>query len=545
MTGILIIGGYGGFGARLARRLAARGHRLIVAGRSLDKARRFCATLGDAEPARVDRTGDVADALATLRPDLVIDAAGPFQAGGHAVPRACIAAAIPYVDLADARGFVTGIGALDAAARAAGVAIVTGASSVPALSGAAVRAITQDMAAVRSVEMAITASNRAGAGPAVTRAVLSYAGQALPLWRGRRWATGFGWQKMRRMRFAVAGRPPLDRLVALADVPDLALMPSALPGAPAVTFGAGTELGFQNLFLWAASWPVRWGWIKGLVGAAPLLSRLQRLTIRLGGTRSAMRVAARGRRADGDVERCWTLLADHGDGPEIPTLAAVLVAEAILGGRIAPGAVAAHRLLELADFAPLFAELAVSDEIVERRLPPPLYRRVLGTGFDRLPPLVAAMHDICADDGAVGEGHVRRGRGPLAALAGAIMGFPPAGDHDLHVAFAVEDDGERWTRRFGGHAFSSRMTARAGLLVERFGPLRFGFALTADAEGLVMRLQRWSIAGVPLPLVLAPRLSGREWQEGDRFRFEVDAALPLIGRVVRYEGWLRTSSAEP
>lgn len=545
MSRILIIGGYGGFGARLARRLAARGHGVIVAGRSLDKARRFCATLPAAEPAALDRAADISAALAALRLDLVIDAAGPFQASDHAVPKACIAAAIPYVDLADARGFVGEIGALDAAARAAGIAIVAGASSVPALSGAAVRAITHDMAAVRSVEMAITASNRAGAGPSVTRAVLSYAGQALPLWRGRRWTTGFGWQEMRRARFAVTGQPVLDRWVALADVPDLALMPHALPGQPAVAFRAGTEFGFQNLFLWVASWPVRWCWIRGLEGAAPWLSRLQRLTIRLGGTRSAMRVTARGRRADGAVERRWTLLADRGDGPEIPTLAAVLIAEAILGGGIPPGATDASRLLALADFAPLFAELAVTQEIAEQALPPPLYRRLLGSAFDRLPPLVAALHDICADDGAEGEGHVTRGRGPLSALAGAIMGFPPAGDHPLHVAFTADESGERWTRRFGPHAFSSRLSARAGLLIERFGPIRFGFALVADADGLAMRLDRWSIAGLPLPLAFAPRLSGREWQEGDRFRFEVDAALPLVGRVVRYEGWLRTSSSQP
>lgn len=539
MTRILIIGGYGGFGARLARRLAARGHELIVAGRSLDKARRFCAALEGAEPTEIDRAGDIAATLAALRPDLVIDAAGPFQASSYAVPEACIAAAIPYVDLADARGFVGGIGALDAAARAAGVAIVTGASSVPALSGAAVRAITHDMAAVRSVEMAITASNRAGAGPSVTRAVLSYAGQALPLWRGRRWATGFGWQEMRRERFAVAGQPPLDRLVALADVPDLALMPPALPGEPAVTFRAGTELGFQNLSLWAASWLVRWRWIRELDGAAPLLSRLQRLTIRLGGTRSAMSVTARGRRAEGDVERRWTLLADRGDGPEIPTLAAVLIAEAILAGRIAPGATDASRLLALADFAPLFAELAVTHEIVERPLPPPLYRRLLGDRFDRLPPLVAALHDLCADDGAEGEGHVTRGRGPFAALAGAIMGLPPSGAYPLHVSFAADDEGERWTRRFGDHEFSSRLTAQDGLQVERFGPLRFGFAISADVEGLALRLRRWSLFGVPLPMALAPRLSGREWREGDRFRFAVDAALLVVGDVVRYEGWLR------
>jgi hypothetical protein len=46
-------------------------------------------------------------------PHLVIDAAGPFQGSDYRVPSACIAAAIPYLDLADARDFVCGIGALD------------------------------------------------------------------------------------------------------------------------------------------------------------------------------------------------------------------------------------------------------------------------------------------------------------------------------------------------------------------------------------------------------------------------------------------------
>ena len=134
MALILIIGGYGGFGARLARRLAARGHRLLVGGLDGAKAVRFCAGLDGAVPVVVDRTGDVATVLAEQRPDLVIDAAGPFQASDYRVPEACIAAGIAYLDLADARDFVCGIGALDAAAHAAGVAVIAGASSVPALS---------------------------------------------------------------------------------------------------------------------------------------------------------------------------------------------------------------------------------------------------------------------------------------------------------------------------------------------------------------------------------------------------------------------------
>ena len=45
MSRILVIGGYGGFGARLTRRLIAAGHDVLVAGRSADKAAAFCKRL--------------------------------------------------------------------------------------------------------------------------------------------------------------------------------------------------------------------------------------------------------------------------------------------------------------------------------------------------------------------------------------------------------------------------------------------------------------------------------------------------------------------
>ncbi len=118
MRRVLVIGGYGGFGARLSRRLAVAGHHVLVGGRSRDKAERFCAEFAHAEPAVVDRNRDVAAALARYRPDLVIDAAGPFQNSRFEVPLACIAASIPYLDLADARDFVMGVAPRLARSRA-------------------------------------------------------------------------------------------------------------------------------------------------------------------------------------------------------------------------------------------------------------------------------------------------------------------------------------------------------------------------------------------------------------------------------------------
>ena len=528
MSRILVIGGYGGFGARLSRRLLRAGHRVLVAGRRFDRAAAFCAGLEGAEPVVADRTSGIGMVLARERPDLVIDAAGPFQGSGYTVPEACIAMRIPYLDLADSRDFVTGIAALNKGA-AVTVPIVSGASSVPALSGAVARAL----AGVERVDIAISASNRAVAGPSVAAAILSYVGRPVRVWCGQRWTRATGWQELRRECFAIGeGRRALRRWIALAEVPDLSLLPELLPGRPATTFRAGTELGFQMLALWLLSWPVRWGWPGTLRGAAPWLHKLQRITGWAGSDRSAMSVTLVGT----GVRRRWTLIAEKGDGPEIPTLAAELLAGDILAGRVPPGARDASRLLTLDRFEPLFAGLAIRHAVREYAVDP-LYLRAMGTRFARLPEQVRAMHALCGDAGAEGEGAVRRGRG-LAWLVGRGMGFPPSGSYPLRVAFAASGGKERWTRDFGGHAFSSELSQAGQGVAERFGPLRFAFDLPSDGKGLRMVLRRWSAFGVPMPRLLGPRIIAREWQEDGRFRFEVGVALPLLGEVVHYTGWL-------
>ncbi len=533
MSRILVIGGYGGFGARLTRRLLAAGHEVVVAGRSAEKGAAFCVGLERCEAVVADRTNGIGMAIARIRPDLVIDAAGPFQNCGYTVPEACIAMRIPYLDLADARGFVTGIGSLDKAAKAAGIAVITGASSEPALSGAVARKLADGMESVAQVEIVISASNRAVGGASVARAILSYVGKPLRLWRGRRWGVGYGWQELRRERFVVAGQPVLRRRVALADVPAHDLLPAMLPGRPAVTFRAGTELGFQMLALWLASWLVRWGWITSLSGAARWLIPLQRLTRRIGRDCSAMSVTLRG----GRVERSWTLVASRGDGPEIPIFAAAILAEEILAGRVAPGARDAAGLLTLDQFEPLFTPLAMRHETREREVSP-LYARAMGSRFDLLPQAVRAMHEVNGDGGAAGEGSVKRGSHPLARLIGGIMRFPPEGDYPVRVGFAERCGKERWTRDFGGHRFSSELSRAGEGVAERFGPLRFMFDLPADETGLRMELRGWTVFGIPMPRVLGPRIAAREWQEGGRFRFEVGVCLPLIGPVVHYQGRL-------
>lgn len=334
---------------------------MLVAGRSADKAQAFAAALPGACGIAADRNHDLAPLLAAHRPLLVIDAAGPFQGSAYSVAEACIAAGVHYLDLADGREFVRGIGRYDAAARHAGVAVVSGASSVPALSGAVIRQLAAGMAKVDTVALTISASDRAVAGTSVSTAVLGYAGQPMPLWRGGRWITGTGWHEVRHAVYRLPGRPPLRRLVALVDVPDHSLWPERLPGRPEVTFRAGPEFGFQLLGVWLLSWAVKWGWVGTLAPLGRWLRPLQRLTAWACSDRSAMAVTVTG----GGTTARWTLIAERGDGPEIPVLAAQLLAREIAGGRLAPGARDAGGVLTLAQFAPLFADLAIVTGLAE------------------------------------------------------------------------------------------------------------------------------------------------------------------------------------
>ena len=535
---IIVLGGYGGFGARLSRRLAADGWEVFVAGRTARSAAEFAARLVNAKPLVLDRNADILPTLREIKPFALIDAAGPFQGSDDRVPLACIEAGVHYVDLADATDFVTGIGRLNDAALARGVAVISGASSVPALSGAVARKLAEGMQSVSTVEMSISASNRATAGPSVAAAILGQVGKPVRLRRGGRWAIATGWQALKRERYELEGQPAMSRLVALADVPDHVTLPELLPGKPAAIFRAGPELGFQVLTLWLLSWPVKWGLLASLRSWSRWLLPLQSLTAKLGSDRSAMKVVIKGASSAGLLARSWTLIASRGDGPEIPTMAAQLIVRRLLDGKISPGARHAGTLLTLDDFRPLFEALAIDDAIAEHSYVPP-YRRVMGDRFDRLPAPVRAMHEWIGDAGAAGRATVIRGSSPAARLVATLMRFPSAGDHDIHVGFREQDGRETWTRDFSGRRFSSKLREKDGRLVERFGPLQFRFELPSDENGLAMHIVGWSAFGIPMPKALAPRSLAREWADGEDFCFDVPIALPLIGNVVHYAGRLR------
>lgn len=345
---VLVIGATGVFGSRVARRLAHDARfELVLAGRQRAPLEALRNTIGDASVtvATLD-TGDDAfpRALAALTPQLVIHTAGPFQGQDYRVAEACLATGSDYVDLADGRAFVTGIGALDARAREAGRLLVAGASSVPALSAAAVDALLPRFASLDAIEHAINPGNRTPRGDATVASILGYCGRPIRVWRDGRWQVAYGWMDSRRQSFPF-GR----RRVGVCEIPDLDLFPARYPQVRTVVFRAGLELPLLQTATWCAAVLVRMGLIRNLAAYAPALRRLSERFIRFGSDVGGMAVELSGTGLDGrPLKLRWWLDADAGDGPQVPVTPAVVLARRLAEGTVdAKGAMPCMGLLTL------------------------------------------------------------------------------------------------------------------------------------------------------------------------------------------------------
>jgi hypothetical protein len=550
---ILILGGYGTFGRRLAQLLTDDSQlTLVIAGRSLAKAQRLCAelrSLGTVMPAELDREREIEPQLRAIAPDLVVDASGPFQAYGdnpYRVVEAAIALGIHYLDLSDGADFVRGIARFDEAARARGVFVLSGVSSCPVLTAAVVRRLSADMARVEGIAGGIAPSPYADIGANVIRAIASYAGKPVTLLSDGRKTSADALIDSRLFSIAPPGRLPLHaRRFSLVEVPDLELLPELWPSLRSVWMGVGTvpEIWLRGLSVLA--WLVRLRLLPSLLPLAALIHNT-RTRLSWGEHRGGMFVTVSGTLANGAaVERSWHMIAEGDDGPFVPSMAAEAIIRHCLAGRMPKsGARAGVNDVELADYEATFARRRISTGTRQTPQPgEPLYRRILGDAYASLPQPLQVMHDLEGELTAAGIASVERGKGLLARLAAAVVGFPPVGDDvPVEVAFRLQDGRELWQRNFAGHRFASTQEEGKGrsarLLCERFGALNFVMALVVEGERLRLVMRRWSLFGLPLPLVLAPRIDAYEFVEAGRFRFHVEISHPLTGLIVHYRGWL-------
>jgi saccharopine dehydrogenase-like NADP-dependent oxidoreductase len=330
---VLVIGGGGFFGARIAASLArVAALRVLIGGRDAQRARSAAVTAGlPAEHAVVMDAADprLADALRPLELALIIHPAGPFQGQDYGLARAAVEVGCHYVDLADGRGFVAGIETLDAEAQARGVAVISGASSVPALSSAVVDRYRPRFERLDSIEMGISSGARAP-GLATVEGVFSYGGKPVRCWNDGAWLPSFGWRDLSRHRFPA---PLGARWLCTCDIPDLELFPRRYAPVRSVSFKAGFASDAGHLVIWSLAGLVKAGFVGSMKPFVKPLKRASRLIEPLVSERGGMFVTLRGKSVEGGpLAVSWNLLVAQNHGPYIPCGAAIALAHQFAAG---------------------------------------------------------------------------------------------------------------------------------------------------------------------------------------------------------------------
>jgi 2-polyprenyl-6-methoxyphenol hydroxylase-like FAD-dependent oxidoreductase len=278
---VLILGGYGLFGSRVAAGLLLRDptlglahpHVLLNARHANPKAHASIVELvrckravfvpaDPGDPAAclqeelfdASAPGVLAERLRALRPHVLINCVGPFQGASYATARTCAEAGVHYIDLADGRDFVCNFASspdLDALARKTRVTLISGASSVPGLSSAVLTDMLSMAASssasssvsasaaessqpvpplsARRIEIAISPGNHTPRGLATMQSILGQAGHAVQWRQQGRWMPVRVWgaEGTRRTEegFFSERMRNRRRWLSVIDVPDLQLLP--------------------------------------------------------------------------------------------------------------------------------------------------------------------------------------------------------------------------------------------------------------------------------------------------------------------------------
>ena len=329
MNKVLVLGGYGNFGKRITKALIRHGVPVVIAGRDQVKAEALASELNTAllNIAVFDVNKDLSSQLQLLRPSVVINTCGPFQASNYLVALCCLNHGVHYIDLADGRDFVNDITMLDNLAKSRNVTVISGASTVPGLSSAVVEYYRNEFSEIDSMKFGISPGQQAERGLATTQGILSYVGKPLKLFAGSD-KPRYGWQNIYRQEFPELGK----RWMANCDIPDLDLLPKHY-GIRSIQFSAGLEIGFIHLGLWFLSWVVRIGLPLNLSQHAKFLLEASNKFNKMGSADGGMFVILKGKDHQKDLlEKCWFIIGKDGDGPQIPCVPAIILAHKLASG---------------------------------------------------------------------------------------------------------------------------------------------------------------------------------------------------------------------
>ena len=544
---VVLIGATGFFGARLAGHLAKlEGIELVLTSRAQDKAETLARGLSSLNSNAViaalafDRGQDGTEKILEIKPWLVIDTTGPFQGANYDLARACVQFGAHWIDIADARDYILGFAeALDDLAKARAVCAYAGASSTPALSYAAVEDLSKTWRRVDTIDIAIFPGGGVKVGPAVIKALLSYIGRPIPVWREGAKQTVIGWSWPQRTRIAGLGR----RCLSSAESADDAVLSERFGVTSRVAFYASLESRLEQFGLAVLAWLRSRGVIRNLASFAPMLVSARTITGLAANDRGGMTVDVAGVDGTGlQTFSRWSLLSEKCDGAHVPVLPALALTRALLTTGLTPGAGPACGVLPLVAFESEMRPLALQ---TSRTFLPSsgtgLFEQACGAAYAKLAPALKAFHDPASHPVWTGRADIDGGESLLARLIAKLFGFPPSG-RDVPVTVTVDRKGgrETWTRNFAGRRFSSQLTSDGDdRVAEQFGPFHIILKIVASQGEVQMPVVGWRLGHLKLPRALAPRSQSLEYQDKDgRFCFDVAISAPLIGTLAHYRGWL-------
>ncbi len=530
---VLILGGYGTFGSHLCELLTRDSRKIIIAGRNLNKAEKLAKTL-NADTLYLDRDADLVPILAT-KAETVVDASGPYNAYGkdpYRVAQFCLENGINYIDLSDNAEFTENITQFDALAKSKSCFALSGASSVPAISAAAVTELSKEMITIDSIETAIMPGNKAPRGYSVISSILSQVGLPQKRWQNGAWRFPRCWTEERIYKFGNGQK----RVAKTIGAPDLHLFPSLFK-ARSVTFRAGMELSILNISVSMVAL------LNRIRNSPPpdwliyLCHKLAIPTLPFGTNEGGMIVELIGQSDKSLIKRTWQLWATHGDGPYIPTVTARAILRRI--DTIQNGARPCIVDINLADLKDALADLNVTDTVTEKAYQP-LFQRALGSDFNKLPQTVRDLHSHTGFAHYKGISKVTRGKTILSKIIADVFGFPKEGlTIPVQVTLSCQEETEIWRRTFAGKTFHSVLThARQGHFHEQFGPFTFEMELPVENKSLKMPVIRGWFLGIPIPPTLLPISETLEFEKDGCFHFDVALSAPLCGLLVRYQGSL-------
>lgn len=363
MKKIVVLGGYGNFGKRIVEELSQLTDIVIyVAGRDAQKANHLIDKLSrqskaELLPFAIDITAtNFQQQLQALAPFLIIHTSGPFQGQDFHVPEICIDIGAHYIDLADDRRFVCDIKQLDTKASNNNVLAVSGASSVPGLSSVILDHYHSEFSQIDTIDIAIAPGNKAERGEATVRGILSYTGHPFPIFKGGNWVNGYGWMDSRKIKF---NNDDEIRSLANVDVPDLELFPERYSVTDTVKFQAGLELKLLHQTMVFMAWLAKKKIVKNWAPLTKPIMKTSNLLKSFGTDRGYMRVLITGKDLRLNPKTIkWTLTADNGVGPYIPTLSTIIIAKKLINNQLdIRGAMPCLGLYTLDEFLPYAKQL--------------------------------------------------------------------------------------------------------------------------------------------------------------------------------------------